>query len=126
MACPDRGWLPVLLLTLDGGLDSGGGVGSPRWLAVAIANARREDTSAARRSMPSAPWCRASRISSLRDPCNLELRLSLPEIAKDGLSKVPSTDSVEETREKSMIARVEALIRLGDIDKLWAGPPRPL
>jgi tetratricopeptide (TPR) repeat protein len=49
-------------------------------------------------------------------PGTLELRRSLLEIARDGLSKVPSPDSSGSNQGEVDDRAVEALIRLGDID----------
>ena len=84
--------------------------------SVAIASARRADT---QRGL--AVDALSSLVQGIQDqlatrPGTLELRRSLLEIARDGLSKVPSTDSSGSNQGEVDDRAVEALIRLGDID----------
>ena len=84
--------------------------------SVAIANARRADT-----QRVLAVNALSSLVQGIQDqlatrPGTLELRRSLLEIARDGLSKVPSSDSSGNNQGEVDHRTIQVLIRLGDID----------
>jgi len=105
----------LLLLTLTVGSILAA-VSINRERSVAIASARRAD---AQRGL--AVDALSSLVQGIQDqlatrPGTLELRRSLLEIAREGLSKIPSTDSSGSNPGEIDDRAVEALIRLGDID----------
>ncbi len=105
----------LLLLTLTVGSILAA-VSLNRARSVATASARRADT---QRGL--AVDALSSLVQGIQDqlatrPGTLELRRSLLEIARDGLSKVPSPDSSGSNQGEVDDRSVEALIRLGDID----------
>ena len=84
--------------------------------SVAVANARRADT-----QRVLAVNALSSLVQGIQDqlatrPGTLELRRSLLEIARDGLSKVPSSDSSGNNQGEIDHRTIQVLLRLGDID----------
>jgi tetratricopeptide (TPR) repeat protein len=105
----------LLLLTLTVG-SIVAAVSIYRERSVAIASARRADT---QRGL--AVDALSSLVQGIQDqlatrPGTLELRRSLLETARDGLSKVSSSDSSGSNQGEVDHRTIQALLRLGDID----------